>query len=362
MNSWGPKAIARTGKQAAAGTLRLARRHRRTLLGHRSVVAALQLLRSRESASEDYLAAAAQMITLGHYRLAVAVLDRAEQQLGPSGSITRLRRTVPGYVGRIDRRRVRAAAAVLTGHPVRGVVNDPVLGGLSAGTVVIVRHTVPGHARSFIRKSTHRRHGREALLYRSGMVSVPERWWRAPRVLRVEEDETHWHLFLEDLRFGRRPRTVSDFVHAARGLGELGAEFRCLGPGPDWLTLCRTPSLHPYASGVRTCQPLLEPAVADRLEGTYRRLSQHQHELAKRFASLPTTLCHGDAHAGNTLLDPTEPGRIVLLDWAMVQRGPFGADLGRLLSVPYMSIRARPGPRHLRRGLPRNRRRAGSVP
>lgn len=50
--------------------------------------------------------------------------------------------------------------------------------------------------------------------------------------------------------------------------------------------------------------------------------------------SLPRTLCHGDAHAGNMIMNPTHAGRAVIIDWQMVHVGPLGHDLGRLMAAP----------------------------
>ena len=290
---------------------------------------------------EDHLAAARLLMMVRQHRRAVTLLNRAERELGPNGALSRLRRTIPGYVGSVDRRHVHEAALAATGRPVDAwrVVDVPVTGGLSSGTVAIVRHVVTPDGVTFVRKSTHRSHRREALLYRSGLVSQPGQWWRAPRVLRVGEDEAHWHLFLEDLRTCIRPRTVADFVHTARGLGELNGQFRTQPvPEVDWLAMRPTYSLRGHSVGIRACRPFLERSVGDRLVATFRRFTRQEDDLAVRYTSLPTTLCHGDAHAGNVLINPSAPEQVVLIDWSMVHLGPVGADLGRLLSVPYMSL------------------------
>ena len=294
-----------------------------------------------ERSLEDHLAAARLLMVLRQHRRAVAILNRAERELGTHGALSRLRRTIPGYVGSVDRRHVREAATAATGRPVDAhrVVDVPVTGGLSSGTVAIVRHVVTPDGVTFLRKSTHRTHRREALLYRSGLVSQPGQWWRAPRVLWVGEDEAHWHLFLEDLRTGIRPRTVADFVHTARGLGELNGQFRTQPvPEVEWLAMRPTYSLRGHSVGIRACRPFLERSVGNRLLATYRRFTRQEDGLAARYTSLPTTLCHGDAHAGNVLIDPSAPEQVVLIDWSMAHLGPVGADLGRLLTVPYMSL------------------------
>lgn len=311
----------------------------RTAAYARTLTGLLALVR-REMSAPDYLAVAAAASELGQYRLAVAVLDRAENRLGVTGEITRTRRLVPGYVGRVTRRQVLDVASAQTGRPVteREVTDEPVEGGLSAGTVAVVRHVVRGQGTSFIRKSLHRSEDREALLYGSGLVDTPGRWWRAPTVFRVAGDAAHWHLFLEDLQPASRPRTSDDFATAARGLGELNAR----GSVPelvalDWLRPPPTVDLDTHTAGISACGQFLRRALGRRLIATHRCLLRHEKALTERFVALPGTFCHGDAHAGNVILDPTRSGRVVLIDWSMAHLGPAGRDLGRLLSVPYMS-------------------------
>ena len=294
----------------------------------------------REVSAPEYLAVAAAASELGQYRLAVAVLDRAENRLGVTGEITRSRRLVPGYVGRVTRRHVLDVASAEVGRPVteREVTDEPVDGGLSAGTVAVVRHAVRGQGTTFIRKSLHRSQDREALLYGSGLVDIPGRWWRAPTVFRVTDDPGHWHLFLEDLQPASRPRTGDDFATAARGLGELNAR----GSAPElstqnWLRLHPTFGLGAHTAGIGACGHFLRRALGQRLVEIHRCLVLAEKALTSRFHALPRTFCHGDAHAGNVILDPTRAGRVVLIDWSMAHLGPAGRDLGRLLSVPYMS-------------------------
>ena len=285
----------------------------------RTVAGLLALVRRGVSAPE-YLAIAAAASELGQYRLAVAVLDRAENRLGVNGEITRSRRLVPGYVGRVTRRHVLDVASAKAGRRVtqREVTDEPVDGGLSAGTVAVVRHTVRGQQTSFIRKSLHRSQDREPLLYGSGLVDTPGRWWRAPDVFRVTNDPAHWHLFLEDLQPASRPRTGEDFAIAARGLGELNAR----GSAPDlaeldWLREQPTFGLGELTAGISACGRFLRRALGQRLVEIHRCLVRQEKAVSVRFATLPRTFCHGDAHAGNVILDPTRAGRVVLIDWSM---------------------------------------------
>lgn len=51
-----------------------------------------------------------------------------------------------------------------------------------------------------------------------------------------------------------------------------------------------------------------------------------------RLSGTPQTLLHGDLHLDNVLIDPGSDG-VVLLDWAMVGRGPAAIDLAQVLFV-----------------------------
>jgi hypothetical protein len=295
-----------------------------------------------EPADRDVTAAKVQLTATWltgrrHHRLAVALLDLTERRLGPHGDITQLRRTIPGYVGRVSRRHVEAAARQASGTELTSiqVSDEPLTGGISPATVVVVRHTAQPHGHTFIRKSIHMTHPREVRLYRSGLASEPGRWFRAPAVLGIARQGKRWHLFLEDLRGGVRPKSAADFVNCARGLAELGARFYGeAAPKLNWLSMDPTFELPPYEPGIRACSQFLAPADGRRLLGLFDRLCAEEANLVAHRRSLPRTLCHGDAHAGNMIMDPTRSGRTVLIDWQMVHLGPVGHDLGKLMSVP----------------------------
>lgn len=272
----------------------------------------------------------------------MALLDLAEGRLGPQAEITLLRRTIPGYVGRVSRRHVQGAARQVVGTGVTSVQvsDEPLTGGISPFTVAVVRHTARPHGHTFIRKSIHGLHPHEIRLYRSGLASEPGRWFRVPAVLGVERQGKCWHLFLEDLLGGARPRSAADFVTCARGLAELGARYYG-GAAPElsWLSWEPTFALRPYEPGIRACSQLLQPADGRRLLGLFERLCAEEADLVAHLSSLPRTLCHGDAHAGNMIMDPTQVGRTVIMDWQLVNTGPVGMDLGRLMSVPSNFVR-----------------------
>ena len=291
----------------------------------------------REATAAKVQLAATWLSERSRHRLAVALLDLAEHRIGSHGDITLLRRTIPGYVGRVARRHLRVAARQASGTEVASfqVSGEPLTAGISPATVAVVRHTVQPHGHTFIRKSVHANQMREVRLYRSGLVSEPGRSIRAPTVLAVERQGNCWHLFLEDLQGGTRPRSAADFVTCARGLAELGARFDVDSAAElDWLAMGPVFTLRPYEGGIRACSRFLGPGAGERLRDLFERLCAEEADLVAYLRSLPRTLCHGDAHAGNMIMDPTQPGRTVLIDWHLAHVGPVGHDLGKLIAVP----------------------------
>lgn len=288
---------------------------------------------------DEHVDVATRLMALGHSRLPVAVLDRAERSAGPHPAVSRLRRSVPGYTGTISAHHLALAASRVAGRPVRSreVVTEPVEGGRSWKTVTIVRHVVQPEGASVIRKSLHRALPREANLYQSGLVAVPGRLWRAPTVFEVGHTPLHWHLFLEDLGQVRRPRTQAEFLTATRALAELGGRFRDQEVIGSWLKPIAIPRLSSFdAAG--GCLRLVSSDVAGRLMDAYALLRRQESALLALLRSRPTTLCHGDAHAGNLAMNVGgEDEAVVLFDWGFVHVGALGIDLGDLLSVPYMS-------------------------
>ena len=300
--------------------------------------AVLRLLARREVSVAEHVAVAMRLLALGHSRLPTAVLDRAERKAGPHPDVTRLRRSAPRYVGKVSAHHLGVAASRVVGRRVRprDVVTEPIRGGRSWRTVTVVRHVVRPEGVSFVRKSLQRPPPREARLYQSGLVATPGRLWRAPTVFAVNHTPVHSHLFLEDLGQIRRPRTQAEFLDAARALAEFAVQFRGQESIGSWLEPTAPPRLSSYdAAG--GCLRLVSSNVADRLRDSYAELRHREPVLRARLPSRPTTLCHGDAHAGNVAMDPNKPRAIVLFDWGFVHVGAIGVDLGNLLSLPFMS-------------------------
>jgi Ser/Thr protein kinase RdoA (MazF antagonist) len=74
----------------------------------------------------------------------------------------------------------------------------------------------------------------------------------------------------------------------------------------------------------------------DRLDGVtgplLARIEPPYASARERLSAAPQTLLHGDLHLDNVLIDPGSD-EVVLLDWAMVGRGPAAIDLAQVLFV-----------------------------
>lgn len=86
-----------------------------------------------------------------------------------------------------------------------------------------------------------------------------------------------------------------------------------------------------------TLHEVVPTPLLDRFSELHRRLHELEPALVQRLRSRPTTLCHGDAQAGNIVLDAGNPGGVILIDWGFVQIAALGADLGDLLSLPHLA-------------------------
>ncbi|MET0188076.1 MAG: aminoglycoside phosphotransferase family protein [Pseudonocardia sediminis] len=114
------------------------------------------------------------------------------------------------------------------------------------------------------------------------------------------------------------------------------------GPAPDeiWATLARVhahwrrnrprgvPVVDP-AWWRRLCETVLtalDGAALTDAAATVRTWATDER-VGRALTVLPRTLCHGDAHRGNVLLDPDGP---VLIDWGNARVAPAGLDVAVL--------------------------------
>jgi Ser/Thr protein kinase RdoA (MazF antagonist) len=196
-----------------------------------------------------------------------------------------------------------------------------------AGEEVVLKVTLPSGDRRVMERAC-----REALFYRDLATRVPV---QVPRVLDLDLSETEGVVVvLAAYEPSPAPDrwTVQSYAQAARQLGQLHAAFwsKTAEPAvPAWLRAkprvtraqCRDAAERWRALGERDD---LRGVLAPRRR-RLGRLMLKLPALDRRMTTVPTTLCHGDCHAGNLLRDSA--GEWVWVDWQEVRLGPGVDDL-----------------------------------
>ena len=185
---------------------------------------------------------------------------------------------------------------------------------------------------------------REALAYRSGLLTAPSAL-RAPRPMLIEvHDSGPVDLWLEDVPDPEPGRwSMSAFEAAARALGSFNAGWldRALPPF-DWLVVdwarrqsepLDVPAAHARISA-DAASPRARALLGADSGGRARRMLDDQPGLIRLLEGLPQVLCHHDAARSNLVVRPGLDGstEIVALDWESAGPGPLGADVATLVS------------------------------
>jgi Phosphotransferase enzyme family len=162
------------------------------------------------------------------------------------------------------------------------------------------------------------------LLDRAGGLGTPALYGAA-------SDESlgrHW-LFLERVD-GLPLWQVGDravWEAAAAWLGRFHRTFLGIDPGPRTSLLLpdRARSLDRMSRAVRQ--------TPGRRRSALGRIAERYGEVVDHLAALPRTLVHGDFHASNVMVDPSnDPPRIAPTDWETAGLGPGLLDLAGLTS------------------------------
>jgi aminoglycoside phosphotransferase (APT) family kinase protein len=166
---------------------------------------------------------------------------------------------------------------------------------------------------------------------------------RVPRCIHagIDPDTGHGLVLMNDLvaagatfLTALSPYSVDDAAGTLEQLARMHAvdPDRSAPPDSRWLA----PRLHSYLEYVseERLQAQLDDGRADGLAPETKsaaRLRAAFGEVATRAAAAPTSYLHGDAHAGNLYLDADgHPG---LIDWQVVQRGPWELDVAYHLAA-----------------------------
>ncbi len=120
-------------------------------------------------------------------------------------------------------------------------------------------------------------------------------------------------------------------MHARWWGDESIGEYRWLLP-----VVCdrRRREYHIYEEGCIRLRDVIEPALSPPEIQICDRLSGFLPTLMSELDQMPTTLCHGDYHAGNLLWDELgEPSTVWAIDWQASAIGPAILDVSFLLGT-----------------------------
>ncbi len=188
---------------------------------------------------------------------------------------------------------------------------------------------------------------REAELYLSGNLEALPPGVRAPRCFDslVREDGSIW-IWLEDLGDAGHPRSLDDYVTAARHLGRFNGAFLAGWPLPAGQGLGRTwlarwveaaaPEMALLLDGID--HPRVRAAYPPKIVETFGALWMSRRHLLDRLDRLPATFCHRDAFGRNLFLREDDAGDVetIAIDWEFAGIGFPGEDLTALVAATAM--------------------------
>lgn len=181
---------------------------------------------------------------------------------------------------------------------------------------------------------------REQLIYQSGFLDTLPSGMSAPRCLGVAEHPGNisW-LWLEDITDSDNGEwTVDRYTQTARLLGRFNGTnaLKLLSTPPfPWLGKHRIRSwlsLNPWQNipwgHPQTLTRYPKPEV-----NYFLKMLNEQNRFLTTMENMPQTICHGDTYPTNfkSRRSPNGQQEIVVLDWALANIAPVGADLGQLV-------------------------------
>lgn len=220
------------------------------------------------------------------------------------------------------------ATAALTSRVLAGGLSGSSVHHLDlAGDAMVLKVTQPSEDRQLMMRA-----GREVLFYQDLATHVPV---LVPRVLGLDFNETEGAvLLLAAYLPSPSPDawTVHNYVEVARQLGRLHAaswDKTAASSLPNWLHAKPAVTLAQCREAAKVWHVLSERDDLRDALVPYRRSLEHLvmsiPTLDPHMTTMPATLCHGDCHAGNLLLD--RAGEWIWADWQEVRLGPGVDDL-----------------------------------
>jgi hypothetical protein len=179
---------------------------------------------------------------------------------------------------------------------------------------------------------------RELLVYPSGLLDTLPRSMAVPRCFGIVERPDHvaW-LWLEDIVDALGGIWSLDrYALTARHLGQLNGLFAMRPmPGYPWLGNNLTQQ---WITDMRPSWqelPWDHPRVLARYpkNNFFHKLLVESEHFQTRLNLLPRTICHGDTYPTNFMVRHLGDGQeqTVALDWALMNIGPVGDDLGQFV-------------------------------
>jgi hypothetical protein len=188
---------------------------------------------------------------------------------------------------------------------------------------------------------------RELYVYQLGLLEMLPDGMVSPRCFDTVEQpgNTAW-LWLEDITDSCAGAwSLERYALTARHLGRLNGTFGTSRPLPTnpWvganLTQQWGASFQPYWQSL----PWEHHRVLERYRraNSFQRLLQEYERFQARLNLLPRTICHGDTYPTNFMSRKLADGReqTVALDWALVNIGPIGDDLGQFVFGAWTNLK-----------------------
>lgn len=188
---------------------------------------------------------------------------------------------------------------------------------------------------------------RELFVYQSGLLEAVPEGMEAPRCFGIIERPGNvvW-LWLEDIRDSSGGAwSLERYALAARHLGRFNGSYCASRPLPTypWIGNNLTKQWLSQLQSQWQSLPWDHPHVLARYPkgNALRRMLEEGEHFQAKLDLLPRILCHGDTYPTNFMSRHGADGleRTVALDWALVNIGALGDDLGQFIFGAHTNLK-----------------------
>lgn len=173
---------------------------------------------------------------------------------------------------------------------------------------------------------------REYDIYRQGLPRQLLQTIRLPQCYHLEEDMEQVRIYMEFIegKTGNTQLHADELALAARRLGAMQADFHLHGK-KDHSCLRSFPAVNSsFDLWFGRMGPLLQNPIEgfpETLRYTLNQTAERAPQLLHSFQNLPRTLCQGDVHHDNLILQDGSRGtEVYLIDWDSAGYGFMGED------------------------------------